>query len=450
MTGVSPTGCSRSRPAGRTAGRGCSLYPFCLAGALLLLLGLFAAPALAEDGPQEDSALAVRNLAQAGQFAQAVEVARRVLKANPGDVATARLAQDLLRDTGHPDQCASVIAAGAPALVKKGLTARLLPPKKAQADLADLLKQEGASELFRLDLARAWLGRERAPQAEAEVKRYLAQHPEDAEAHTLLGDCLSARGKRVAARAAYEAALDVCPGLAAPTVALARLHANAGRDKAAAKVLGTAVAAFPDNPILLLAHAEERISAGELETATLILLRSLPLEVEQAAVHARLSEVWRMREKLPAAEASAKSALGIDPDSARALRTLAFVKQKKKDFKGALELYAKAAVLRPRWAQIHADIGFIHVLLDEGKLARKALGTALDLDKQNVKANLELGLLRSDGYRCQYNDPDWEGSTTYGSTQALDCFQRMGHGFNTGGIHRVQLFHKRENIRQVA
>jgi len=221
-----------------------------LAAAVILALAVLAGPAPAKPGTTLADA---QRLTREGEVPDALETLAVLITKEPGNVAAWRLLQDLegARDAneggGHPAGTPKT-----PALVRRGLEARRLPPKEAAAALGTLLRDEAASPLFRLDLARALAAAGRASQAESELTRYIKGHPQDAEAQVLLGNSLRSRGKKKAARTAYEKALTCTPGLAEPAVALAWLLRDAKKGKAARALLEDARERYPRNPTLAL------------------------------------------------------------------------------------------------------------------------------------------------------------------------------------------------------
>ena len=363
-----------------------------LAAALILALALLAGPVPAKPGTTLADA---QRLAREGETEDALKTLAVLVTAEPGNVAAWRLLQDLrgaldgIQAGAHPDGTPET-----PTLVRRGLEARRLAPKEAAAALGTLLRDEAASPLFRLDLARALAAAGRASQAESELTRYIKEHPQDPEAHVLLGNSLRSRGKKTAARGAYEKALACTPGLAEPAVALARLLRDAKKGKAARALLEDARERYPRNPTLALGLADDQLRMGEAEAAVKTLRGAIDrkLAVGAGAVHMRLSQAYRLLGKLPETEASARKALEADPDCVPALRALGFVKQKKQDYDGALAEYEKVIQLRPDWPQGYVDVGFAKTRKEDRRGARKALEKALKLDKNHLDANLKMGI----------------------------------------------------------
>ncbi len=354
------------------------------------LVLLFALPLHAKDAIGLARA---ERLAQHGQFTEARVAATALLKADPTHADAARLLQDLLLAMGLTKEAKAAIPDAAPDAMKRGLAARLRSGKAAIAELTALLKEPGVPARFRLDLAAAQLALGRAPGAESNANLFLKDNPEDLEGLTLLGDALAARGRATSARKVYERALTLSPGLARPAAALAELYALANDEEKSRAVLQEALTVHPQHPTLLRALADDHVRAGEYDEALRGLGQLLTLPVPKVDVHARLSEIHRAKRDYVAAETCAKTALALQKDHPRALRTLGFVKQKRKDYPGALADYTTVAKLRPKWAQIHVDIAFVHFLADKVILAQKAIDVAFKLDKDLPDAHLKAGLI---------------------------------------------------------
>jgi tetratricopeptide (TPR) repeat protein len=359
-----------------------------LAGALLL--GATFAPLL--PSAAADGLADARELARGGNYRDAIAMATTLVTAEPDNVAAARFLQDLVRRHAPKQDAAAAIPAGSSDLVRRGLTARLLPPKQAATALEGLVAKEGASPLFQLDLARAQMALEKIPLAEGIVARYLKIAEGDVEALTLQGRLLEARGRYSTARSAYERALERSPGYPPAAVRLATGLGEAGKDEDARGVLQNALALYPRSPPLVLALADDQIRRGENEAAVKTLQSLFALEADELATQERLGIAYRALRMWKEAESSATRALALDKNSVAGLRTLAFVKQKRGDYPGALEGYQQVIRLRPTWPQAYVDAGFVQVLSEDRIGARKSLEKALKLDKDHLEANLRMGI----------------------------------------------------------
>lgn len=362
-----------------------------LVAAVTLGAALLVAPARADDGAPAAAPDALE-LAFEGRLADAIQAAQAAFAAAP-DARTGRLLQDLLLAAGRAGEW--TVPASAPAHVRDGLAARRLEPKEAAAALGDVLDVEGASGLFRLDLAYALLGLGRFTTARSEAERFLKDAPEDPEGHLVLARVLRASDKGTLALRSLARVLELHPGHPDAAAERAALLAAEG-EPGAREVLVAALAVYPGNTTLRLALAEDQVRAGELEAATTTLEGLLTMAGRHAAVHVLLAEVWRLRRDPDKSAASAAAALaspGVTvPERVRALRAQGFAKQKKDDLPGACADYRAALALDPESAQLHADLGFAHALAGEHERAEEALERALKLDKKLTDAHRKQGI----------------------------------------------------------
>ena len=366
---------------------------------LLAAWGLAPQPAAwADEAPAASPAPTfedAQRLAFAGQSAEALQAARALFAAAP----TARHGRLLLRvlaATEDSEACAAAIGEEAPPLVNKGLEALLLPAKARASALSSLLKEDGVAACFQLDLARALLAIERPAAARTEAERYVKAADNDPAGHWVLGDALAAKGTRKPAREAYTRALRLHPGHPGAAISLAQLLAL--KDEVGGReALTQALAIYPGNVALRYALAEELIRLDLLEEATTALQDVLTLPTPKAPTHVRLAEVWRMRRAFDKSAASAEAALkelgAASRMRARALRARAFAHQKKDLWDKAAADYAAAAEADPTWADLPADLAFVHLMTDDLDAAETCIEKALKLDKRSVPAHLNLGIL---------------------------------------------------------
>jgi tetratricopeptide (TPR) repeat protein len=99
--------------------------------------------------------------------------------------------------------------------------------------------------------------------ARAFVDDILADDPQNAEALRLRGALLQLDGDETGAVDAFHAAIAAAPADPASYLALAALHQGAGRIEEAEAAIAEGVAAAPDNPVLLLSHADQLTRRGD-------------------------------------------------------------------------------------------------------------------------------------------------------------------------------------------
>jgi uncharacterized protein (TIGR02466 family) len=103
---------------------------------------------------------------------------------------------------------------------------------------------------------------------------------------------------------------------------------------------------------------------GAFEDAIEVLNAGVRIAPGVVALHAGLAEVHEKAGNLDAAEASCRSALGIDPDNADALATLAVVLQRAGRGSEAVAVYRRAIAARPDWGFLYANL--CALLLEQG------------------------------------------------------------------------------------
>lgn len=189
---------------------------------------------------------------------------------------------------------------------------------------------------------------ERPELAERELRRWLAQHPDDAEAHALLGCVLAKQGLAGAEDEALEA-VRLAPEWVYPHANLAWVYLQLKRDRRAE---GAARAALEIDPEHLSAH---------------VYLAS-----------ALLNQPFRRvgREALRVAEAG----LALDPGHAECARLRAQALHRLGRREQAREAAALALRLGPNESGTHAATGWIELIAGDARAGRRHLREALRID----------------------------------------------------------------------
>ncbi len=338
-------------------------------------------------------AASVWDLVSQGKPDEAVALGRETLAADPEDVRTARILQDVLRADGKEDEARAIAAGFQRPVFRDQLQARLLPPDEAMRRLRKLKESGDASSSLRLDLALAYLALDRARNAESELKGHVKVFPNDAEAHELLGRARFASGNARTARPALEEALRLEPGRPSASVALADVLHALDDAPAARTTLLQAVERYRENLDLLLALANDQIRTGELAAAEVSLTLIAEKRPRDVGALYRLGTVKRAQGKYADVEALAKRILVIDEASAEGNELLAFVYEKQKKWEDALTHYLGAIRAREEWVEPLAGAAFVQLQLGELDYAETMLESALELDEDHASANLSLGIL---------------------------------------------------------
>jgi tetratricopeptide (TPR) repeat protein len=357
----------------------------CLFPVLLLTLG--AADLRADDASD------LRSKALEGHYASAIESGKAAVEANPDDIRSARLVQDLLLLLSQDEKAVAFAEGVASANTSRYLKLRQAEPKAAMNGLKKRKGEDNPPETTQLDFAWALLRYGKASSAETEAKAYVKDHPEDAEGHYLLGSVAMARGKEKNARPALEQALALVPGHPQAAVLLADVLHALEEPAEARRVLTNALSHYSTNPLLRIGLGDDQAKAGDLLAAESTLATLAKEGTGLAAAHSHLAHVLRLEGRYDEAAAEAKLALAIDAKDVIGLETTGFVLFKKKDLDAAMEKYAEVIGVDAQRVEPYVIIGFCHAMKRRLDDAKEMLEKALDLDKTNVSANLKMGVI---------------------------------------------------------
>ena len=261
---------------------------------------------------------------QAGKFAEAEALYRRVLAAQPGLAdAHVNLAMILLF-RGDLD--------GAASSCRQGLT---IQPNHARAHcyLGDILAAQN-----------------RPDEAVASYGRALAVKPDYAEAHNSLGNVLLRQGKREGAMRAYRNAIASRP-------AFAEAHNNLG--------------------CLLMQH-------GDLSGSEDHLGQAVTIKPNYAQAHCNLAAVLGRQGKFDKAEHACRQALALQPNQADSHNNLGLILQNQGHLQEAASSFRRAIALNPGFFEARQHLGVVLCEIDrvaEGfevfnELARRRYGGA--------------------------------------------------------------------------
>jgi tetratricopeptide (TPR) repeat protein len=190
--------------------------------------------------------------------------------------------------------------------------------------------------------------------AMANAARWL---PNDAEAHSNLGNALRAVGRLDEAIASYRRALEIRPDLP-------KLNAIIGNT---------------------LSHL------GRFADAVASYRRAIELEPRLAETHSNLGNALLNSGHLREAEASCRRALELEPDFAGAHTNLGNALREQRDYAAAIASHRRALEIRPAFAEAHINLG--NALRDRGELpdAESAYRRALGIEPRLAVGHNNLG-----------------------------------------------------------
>ena len=163
------------------------------------------------------------------------------------------------------------------------------------------------------------------------------------------------------------------------------LQANGEHEEALTKARDAAKR-FPDERSFKLLQAQELGELGKVDEGVQILRAMLKGTREDAGVYQFISTVQLSGNKLTEAEASAREALKLDPESVSLLVTLSSVQERVKKKKDSEETLRKALTIYPNNATVLNNLGYFITTSDDPKRLPEALDLiqkAVNLDPTN-------------------------------------------------------------------
>ncbi len=309
-------------------------------------------------------ALAVQHY-QGGNLAQAEQLCRAILQADPNQVETLHLFGAIAFQVGQLEPAA--------ALVSQAL--RLKPDfTEAHNTLGVVLKKLG-----------------RLQEAEAHLRQALHLRPNYADAHLNLGTIFEEQGKFDEAVASLEQALRWRPGFAEAYLNLGSVRKRQQRWQEAVASLREALRLRPN-----YVEAHNNLGAileeqGQLDEAMASLREVLRLKPDFAEAYLNLGNIQFRQGKLEEAAASLRQALHLQPHFAAVHNSLGVVRKEQGQLEEAEASLRQAVGLRPDYAEAHNNLGI--VLGQQGKLeeALASLRQALRCKPDYVEALNNLG-----------------------------------------------------------
>jgi tetratricopeptide (TPR) repeat protein len=222
--------------------------------------------------------------------------------------------------------------------------------------------------------------------------RAVTEAAEVAEAHHNLGVALEAQGKLDDARAEYERARALKPGLRQPAVNLGVILEKQGDARAAAEVYARCVREFPEDAVSRARLAALYRASGQLDEAWRLAREALAREPGTVGAYKVLARVALARNELDLAKLVALRAEKLDANDPELPFTVGQVLARQGDDAGAQAQLRRALALSERFLPAR------HALLD-GALRKKAWGAVaeharaiLEAEPGNAAVHLALGL----------------------------------------------------------
>lgn len=286
-------------------------------------------------------------------------------------------------------------------------------------------------------------------QVEAAVRRLrlaAALRPDSAGGWSNLAGAEQSAGAVDRAVRLYGRALRLRPELADAHASRSAALRRLGRHDAALAAAGQALSLAPDHADALANRAAALSSQGESQAAELCARRSLRLNARSAVAHATLAASLATQRRWTDAEAAARDSLAVDRNLGEAWEVLGAVLAKLDRFSDSLEAFAMAEGLRPG-PSVWAARGTALIAMARPAEAAVDIERALSERPQDAGLHWNLGFARlmagdyaggwpefewrrSDGRAeppwRRFAQPTWRGEPLEGRTVLLYAEQGLG------------------------
>jgi tetratricopeptide (TPR) repeat protein len=306
---------------------------------------------------------------------------------------------------------------------------------EALASSQEALKLQPSSPEAQLVMARVYLTKGDAANADQSIKLLLAKYPKSAAVQAQLGYLELLRKNPAGARAAFERALQADPSQTDALQTLNALDVRAGNSAAARDRIERRVKADPKNPALRMIAAHTYISAGDLASAERMLREALDLDSANLMAYGLLGRIYASQKRLNEAriefeqvarrlpkaagpptmvgmiyelqnnKVEAKrwyeKAIAIDSNAPVASNNLAWLTAEEGgNLDVAMQLAQSAKSRLPDSPQVDDTLGWVYYKKDLATLAISSFQASIQKDPKNPVYHYHLGLAYAKiGYR---------------------------------------------------
>jgi tetratricopeptide (TPR) repeat protein len=246
--------------------------------------------------------------------------------------------------------------------------------------------KKGAARSSKKSEAKSLLHRGRFARASQLLHEHCRQHPEDGEAHYLLGASNGQLGRYAEAIEAFAASIRIAPRNPQSHFALGGALLALNRLDEAVESFRTAVRLEERFTDAHLALAQALLRQERLAEAEGCLRQVLRLQPDCAAALHTLGEIHHVRRDVDAALALYRRALAVNPNLAETHHRLGVALHNRGDLEEAVACFREAVRLRPQFPEAHKNLGVSLARLGRRKEAREAYRTALSHQPDYVDA----------------------------------------------------------------
>jgi tetratricopeptide (TPR) repeat protein len=252
--------------------------------------------------------------------------------------------------------------------------------KEADEELESALTMDPQFSPALGQIADFWVAKKKPDQAIARVRKHLAIHPGDANAHVVLGSLFVGQKQYDAAQPELERALQLSPNLLQAHLQLGRLLQSRGEIDAAIERFEKAAALQPKFAPLRTLIGNLYLEKGNLEQARKSYEQALAIDPNFSIAAGNLAWVFAEEDiNLDVAVSLAQKAKQLLPDLDSISDTLAWVYYKKGNYNGAIPLLEECVEKAPDRASYRYHLGMVLLAGGEKGKAKQQLEAALRL-----------------------------------------------------------------------
>jgi tetratricopeptide (TPR) repeat protein len=305
---------------------------------------------------------------RAERLAEAEQIYRSVIKANPAEAEAQRRLGVLCAQSGRTQAAIEHI----------GAAVRLAPGEARYAH----------------DLGYALLAAKRQTEAVAAYRRAIGLRPDFAEAHFNLGNLLALMGEREEAIACYRRAIAAAPRAPQAHINLGIILQSLRRYDEAVDCLRNAVAVDPRS---FGAHYNLGVTLAAQrrdDQAIAAYRKAIAIDPQAVSAYINLSDLLKHQGKLDEAIVCCERAAALAPGSAPAHVNLGAALHERGELRRAADAVRRAVAIQPGDAMTQANLGQILRELGDFAGAEAALRRAIAIDPAHVfaKAHLPIAL----------------------------------------------------------
>ena len=340
-------------------------------------------------------------LHRAGQLAEAEQIYRQILAANPRHAAALDLLGVAAQHSARHQEAVALIGQAiaidpsqADYHFHLGVAQQALNRMgEAQASYRRALELQPAFAAAHYNLALLMQAGGELVASQSHFEQAIRLEPAWADAHSSLGRVLQDQARLADAAASYRAALRCEPNHSIALNNLGSVRIALGQFVDALEPLERLSRLSPEHPECHFNLGRAYRGLGRLAEATDQMQQAVRLRGNFLGAHCELAALYEQQGQLANCEAQYRAALGLKPDYVEVLNNLAIVLRAQGKLSEALACYDRAISLRPQFVMAHFNRAITYQDLNRTELAIAGYREALRRDPRHANSCINLSIL---------------------------------------------------------